>query len=416
MSLDIQSNASPLATVDCTGLLTGVPGAPYTLCNPATPLWQNNTVSALPNVSQSVWDLAGELNAPLVRDRLRLNLAGRYTEYSTSGAVQTWKAGLDWHIADNVSLRATSSVDIRAPTLFDFYARITQGIQSFSDTLHTGVTGQNYAVSQGNTALVPEVSRTYTAGALFTPDFIPDLTASVDYYTIVLKNAITNLSGGNISIQKLCEDSGGVSPYCGLIVRPLSFSDRSAANFPTQILSQPVNTAFNKLEGVDMEINYRFELASLAENWPGAVSMRALGNIQPVNQAIPYTGAPLTFTSYPNARLSLFAGYASDGWTVSVLDRWISGFSKATQFGQVYAEPRVSSINYIDLSLEKRFQAGDAALSAYLSVQNILDQRPRVNPTNSTNPGLYFMGVQGSTTSLYDAVGRYFTLGVRAEL
>jgi hypothetical protein len=49
-------------------------------------------------------------------------------------------------------------------------------------------------------------------------------------------------------------------------------------------------------------------------------------------------------------------------------------------------------------------------------VQNLFDQRPHVNPTNSTNPGLYFMGVQGATTSLYDAIGRYFTIGVKARL
>jgi len=37
-----------------------------------------------------------------------------------------------------------------------------------------------------------------------------------------------------------------------------------------------------------------------------------------------------------------------------------------------------------------------------------------VNPsTTNANPGLSFMGVQGIATSLYDAVGQYFTVGLK---
>ena len=420
VALDIQSNASPTATVDCTGLRTSVPGAPpNVLCNPATPLWQNNTVAALPRVTENVWEFAGEVNIPIVKglpliQTLNADIAGRYTDYSISGAVQTWKIGLDWHLSDDFRLRATNSIDIRAPTLNDFFSPINQGIQSFSDILHTGVTNQNFAVSTGNPNLVPEVARTYTAGLVFTPAFIPNLIASVDYYTIVLKNAISNLSGNTTSIQSLCETSGGTSPYCALIVRPLPFSDRTPANFPTQILSLPVNTAFNKLEGLDIELNYHIALEDVYSPLPGNLAFRLLSSLQPVNQAIQYPGAPLTFTSYPKGRVNLFLTYQVDNWSLDILDRWISGFKKLTQFGQIYADPRVPSINYIDINLDRQFVVDDNTLDAYISTQNVFDQRPHVSPTNGTSPGLYFMGVQGPITSLYDAIGRYFTVGVRA--
>jgi outer membrane receptor protein involved in Fe transport len=422
MSMEIRSNASPLATVDCTGLRTTVAGAPANaLCNTATPLWQNNTLSALPTVSNNVWEFAGEADVPLLKDlplvqSLNVTLAGRYTDYSTSGAVQTWKIGLDYHISDDFRLRATNSIDIRAPTLNDLFAPLGQGIQSFNDALHTGVTAQNYAVSRGNPALVPEVARTYTAGLVFTPTFLSGFTASVDYYTIVLKNSISGLSGGSASIQKICEDSGGTSPYCSLIVRPLPFSDRSPANFPIQILSQPINTAFNKIEGVDIEVNYTFDMAAIWDALPGSLSLRGLASYQPVNESIQYTGAPLVFNAYPSGKFNLFARYVVGNWSLNLQDRWISGFGRATQFGQVYAEPRVPSINYIDLNIDKKFKIDDVDMSGFVSVQNLFDQRPHVNPTNSTNPGLYFMGVQGATTSLYDAIGRYFTIGVKARL
>lgn len=420
LGFEIKSNASPLARVDCTGLRTSVAGAPANvLCNPLTPLWANNTVAALPEVTQNVWEFAGEVNIPVLKDlplvqSLDADIAGRYTDYSTSGGVQTWKIGVNWHLSDEVRLRATNSVDIRAPTLNDLFAPTNQGIQTFNDGLHTAVTAQNYSISHGNAALVPEAARTYTAGIIFTPAFLPNFTASLDYYSIALKNAISNISGNNASIQKLCEDSGGASPFCALIGRPLPFSDRSPANFPTQILSQPLNTAINTLEGFDIELDYNFALADIDAALPGDLSLRALTSLQPVNQAVQYPGAPLTFQAYPKTRLSAFVTYSAGEWSATVLDRWISGFKKATQFGQIYVDPRLPATNYIDLNIDRRFEIDDNMLDAYLSVENLFDQRPRVNPsTTNANPGLYFMGVQGVTTSLYDAVGRYFTIGVK---
>jgi len=419
-SYEVRSNASPTATVDCTGLRTSVPGAPdYALCNPLTPLWQNNVVASLAPVRESVWEIAGEANIPLAKnlpffERITTDIAGRYTAYGTSGVVQTWKIGFDWHLSDSIVLRAANSIDIRAPTLADLFAPAGQGIQSFSDTLHTGVTGQNFAVSRSNPNLTPEVARTYTAGVTLTP--MANLSLSADYYTINLKNAISGVNGGSNTVLRICEDSGGASPLCSLVVRPLAFSDRSAANFPTQIISEGKNTAYNKLEGIDLELTYMLPLRTVEADWPGTLSLRALANYQPVNQSIQYPGAPLVFTSYPKARLSLFAAYTVGPWSINLLDRWISGFAKGTQIGQVYADPRVPATNYVDINIDRAFPIDDGSLNAYLSVQNVFDQRPRVNPTNSTNPGLYFMGVQGSTTSLYDAIGRYFTIGLHVDL
>jgi hypothetical protein len=199
-------------------------------------------------------------------------------------------------------------------------------------------------------------------------------------------------------------------------VRPLPFGDRSAANFPTQIITESQNTAYNRLEGIDLELSYAVSLRDLLENWDGSLSIRALANLQPVNQSIQYPGAPLVVAAYPKGRLSLFVTYSLGDWSFNLLDRLISGFDKRTQLGQVYAKPRVPAINYVDLNIVRKFRADDASLEAYVSVQNVFDQRPPVNPTNATNPGLYFMGVQGSTTSLYDAIGRYATIGLRADL
>src|SRR6185437_9977225 len=141
------SNASPTAKVDCTGLR---------LCSSLTPLWQQNTVASA-TANNNVWEFAGEAEIPLLKDiplvqSVDANLAGRYTDYSTSGAVQTWKVGLDYHVNDDIRFRATTSVDIRAPTLNDLFSPQQSSVTSFTD-LHTGGYGILFISSQGNPLL-----------------------------------------------------------------------------------------------------------------------------------------------------------------------------------------------------------------------------------------------------------------------
>jgi len=72
---------------------------------------------------------------PLVRS-LDANLAGRYTDYSTSGTVQTWKIGLVYNVIDELRFRGTTSVDIRAPTLNDMFQQAQVGSQASATSIH----------------------------------------------------------------------------------------------------------------------------------------------------------------------------------------------------------------------------------------------------------------------------------------
>ena len=427
MSYEVQSNAAPAATVDCTGLR---------LCNPATSLYGSNVVAALAPVSENVYEFALELNVPLIKDvplmqDVSTNIAGRYTNYSTSGSVETWKIGVDWHINDEFRLRATNSVDIRAPTLNDLYAPVQLSQQTFTDIHVISCTGtdpnkvcgsptQNTTLSsQGNPALVPEVARTYTAGIVFTPTFLSDFSASVDYYNITLKNAITSLSASTTAIKQTCESSGGGSPLCALYIRPLPFSDTSMANFVTMVKNMSLNAANQTLEGFDFEANYGFNGADVADWVPGSVHLRLLANYQPVNETVQYDGAPLTFMSYPKGHVTGFLDYSLGNWNVSLQDRWFSGYAKMQQYGQIYTVPRISSTDYLDITVNRKVDLSpDSTADFYMTVQNVGNTRPPVNPVNGTNPGLYFMSAKslgGANQLGYDAIGRYFTIGVRAN-
>ena len=401
----VKSNASPTDFVDCTGLR---------ICSTATPLWQQNTVASA-KASNNVWEASAEVNVPLLKDMpliqsLDANLAGRYTDYSTSGSVQTWKVGLDYHVNDDVRFRGTTSIDIRAPTLNDLFSPTQSSVTSFTD-IHTNGYGILFISSQGNPLLKPEVARTYTGGIVLTPSWLEGVTLSYDYYHIDIKNGIGSLSATNTQIQNLCEDSGGTSQYCQLFQRPLPFSDRSAANYPTAIFSKNLNTAYQGIEGSDIEANYHLNLADVAESWPGAMDFRFLVNIQPVNASQQFTGAAFTFNSYPKGHVTAFINYTLRDLTIGLQDRWISGYNLATQPTIIYNPNRIQSQNYIDLNLARRFMMDGGNYTAYFTVQNLLNAAPPLVPNASGSPGLiYPTGPSG------DIMGRYFTVGLRGNL
>ena len=172
-------------------------------------MWDNNTVPAV-QASENVWEFSAEVGVPILKDvplvqSLSTDLAGRYTDYSISGSVETWKIGMDWHVNDDVRFRGTTSVDIRAPTLNDLFSPKVSNSGPFLDPLTNYNPGGIQTISGGNPDLKPEVSRTYTGGVVLTPTFIPGLTASVDYYQIKLKNAITSISRQQCGdCQSLC--------------------------------------------------------------------------------------------------------------------------------------------------------------------------------------------------------------------
>jgi iron complex outermembrane receptor protein len=394
----VDSTASPTQLVNCTGLR---------ICDSAQPRWAQ-PVTAEVSVSSNVWEVAGELSIPLLKDvalakSLNASLAARYTNYSTSGAVDTWKVGLDWTLSDLLRFRGTASRDIRAPTLDDLYRPQTGSSGQLTD-LHTGVQTTLFTYAQGNPNLVPEVARTYTLGAVLTPyELLAGFTASVDWYKITLDNAIGTINANNSSVQTICEQSNGTSPYCTLYDRPLPFSNRTPANFPLKVFNLNLNTALTEIEGYDFEANYRVTALG------GAWTARVLANYQPTNQSQAFPGAALTYVAAAQKRVTGFLHYQVNGFGFGVQDRWLSSFSQKTADSQVFLHPEVEDFNTVDLNVDWKTKIGSAETTFYLTIENALNTVPPLYVT-STSVGLQ-LPVQGG----YDIMGRYFTLGVRAQ-
>lgn len=392
-------------TLDCTGLrFNCVPGG--------TTVFVSN-VSADAAGSQTVKEAAVEIDMPLLKDSaiarsMNLNGAVRYADYRTSGGAWTWKVGLDWHVNDDLSFRATRSRDFRAPTLYDLFQPVRLSRIGFTDP-HTGVNGVTNIQFQGNTNLKPEVGNTLTFGGVYRPGWAPGLSMAIDYYKIEITDAITPLGGDAVTAQE-CELSGGTSPLCALFIRPGPFSDRSAANYPTLLLTQSLNAASLKSHGIDAELNYSVPIGEGQLNLRGLLSYQPELSTKrtPASVAIDAAGA----ANFSKWKATAFVTYANGPFTIHLQERWRSAQKQSGDPRLVFAIPKVPAVAYTDMTLTFDVKGWGGKQQFFLSVQNLFDKNSPVYvpPGSSGAPGYGFPAVNGD-----DILGRYFTAGFKAR-
>jgi outer membrane receptor protein involved in Fe transport len=416
-------NGDATKSADCTGL-------DATNCPPDSLQYVSETLGPA-DASQNVKEVSAEFQIPVLRDipaiqAFDLNLAGRLTDYSTSGTVRTWKMGATWQVYDDLRFRGTVSKDIRAPTLTDMFGPRFRTDGEVTD-VHTGLTTLSPLVSAPNPNLVPEVARTVTFGLVYQPSFIPRFSLAVDYYRVNMTNAIMNVTGSDILLQQQCELANGASPYCSLLKRRFPFSDHSPANYVTEILSGPQNAARQWTHGIDVEGNYHFDAASIISSFPGQFSVRALVSYQPLLRtqlapSVPYveyagiavagpagaTSSGNTGNGFAKIRGNVELGYSYNGLDAQLVER-IQSHMHVTDPRLFYDNrPIIPAYFYTDLSISKDFALGGGyTVTPFLTAQNLFNKRPPIIGASSLESGVIPIPVG------YDVIGRYITIGVR---
>src|SRR5204862_122211 len=185
---------------------------------------------------------------------------------STSGGVNTWKAGVNWQqLFDSLRLRGTRSRDIRAPNLSELFATGRQNNITIDDSLRTGRTYLSVPnLTFGNANLTPEIADTLVVGLVYRPSFIPNLSLAVDYYDIKIKDAIGNVGGADANVE--CNRSGGTSASCAFITRDL------VTQAVIQTRTSPLNLTRQETSGIDVEASYRIPLPESA----GRLTLRGI--------------------------------------------------------------------------------------------------------------------------------------------
>ncbi|MET0179569.1 MAG: TonB-dependent receptor, partial [Novosphingobium sp.] len=409
-ALSRTSNADPAVPQARAGIMGIDPAAPPFII----------TNAGLAGGAQRVKEANLELEVPLARDErllhsLAVTGAARYTDYSTSGGVWTWKVGGKWEPASGLLLRAARSRDIRAPTLFDLFAGGTSQRATLID-VHCNcqpLTGIDL-VGGGNPSLDPEIADSLALGIVARPAAIPGLSASVDFYDLKIRKAITQL--GAADVIQACETAAGVGPACAAVSRPLPFADRSPANAATRVFTGAINAAALRTRGLDFDVGYSFA-AGGSTLGARLVANRVLRYATQGTSAAPPISSAGVIDHSLTAVVPKWTGTLDLTWrrgplTAHLASRYIDslriGLPPGTPGGFVYAERRLPAVAYVDAGLSRTITGRHGEIELYADAHNLLDRAPPVWPGNNLAGLLY-----PTYLPLYDVVGRFLTVGVR---
>lgn len=234
-----------------------------------------------------------EVNAPILADlpgarELSFDAATRYSRYDTFGNTMNSKFGFKWKPFDQLLVRGTWAEGFRAPTISDLYGGGSETFATFSDPCDTvfgasksssevrarcardianantfrqlkqGGTPVTTAadqspvpfVSGSNPTLSPETSKSKTLGLVWSPSFISNFNASLDWWKIRIDNTIVSDSPNQILID--CYEQG-IEARCSRFTRDPVTGIVSTLKYGNR------NAGFLETEGYDMDVNYRFD-------------------------------------------------------------------------------------------------------------------------------------------------------------
>jgi outer membrane receptor protein involved in Fe transport len=415
----------------------------------------------------SVTEEWAELRAPLVQDApfakdLVFDTALRHSDYSIAGKVNTYKYELQWAPVSDLRFRGTFQRAIRAPTLIELFNPQLVGLIQFGNdpcapTLNAagqvvhatasaaqcavqGVTAAEYGnggttntvpqasngqlsqLTGGNLNLVPETSKSWTAGFTFTPQIVPGLTGSVDYFHIAVDQEVGVLPASVIMSQCLANSN---PLYCGQIVRSPNTGGLVGNNIPGggYIIQTNINVGAALVSGVDLQANYKLTLPGHL----GALGFAMNGSYLQHDEATPQPGqhtydcaglfGSTCQTVNPRWRHIFRASWLSP-WNVDLAATWRYLGKVANDnndndpslhfavYGAYTSQPAViGSFSYLDLALT--WQALNN-LELRGGVNNLTDKDPPVVP--------FFIQPGGANAySAYDQLGRQLFIAFTAK-
>ncbi|HWK74222.1 MAG TPA: TonB-dependent receptor [Povalibacter sp.] len=359
----------------------------------------------------NVTEYFAETVVPLLKDlpfarSLELNAAARNTDYSTSGKVTSWKGGLTYSPFRGLLLRGTRSKDIRAANILELFSSAIPFVGTITDYgLPGNPTSFTATSTSGNPQLKPEKGDTTTLGITWQPPQIPGLLASVDYYTIDLKDAISSLGGQNI--VNFCYGAQGapLTPsLCSLIQRDPS------TGVITNIANKTLNIAAQKTSGVDLELSYRLPVPGLLSPESGSLLLRVLGTY--VDELIVNNGlnsVDRAGEGSPQWRWTGSATYNNGPWTLYLQGVYTGETNVDNTFTAAQiADNTVDSQFIVNASVQRTlYESGRGRLQLFGNVTNLLDQDP---PVSTSSVAYAWSAPLGAG---YDKIGRAYSIGVR---
>ena len=397
--------------------------------------------------SFSVKELFVEALVPLVQDvagarDLSLELGYRWSDYSTFGQANTYKAMFQWAPIELLKIRGGVNQAVRAANAFELFEPVNFGLGGSQDICsganpsateeqcaNTGVlpgqygnivenpAGQYNTLGGGNADLDPETADTLTLGVVFTPPSVPGFSLSFDYFSIEIDDAIGTL--GADDIVQTCALQGDPE-LCALINRDPDGSLWLTQDGFTETNNQNIGLLTSK--GVDMNYAYTFPVGKagfLTTDLRGTYLMEQ----RVANPLVDYDcagfygfqcGQPnaewrhrarITWNSNFNLALNLTWRYVGPSEIDDASDDPDIGDPGAMPFNELNDIASVDAFNYIDLSFNWTFMTG---IQWSVGMNNIADTEPPLWPDLADDPNV-------NTYATYDPLGRYVYTALRFD-
>jgi outer membrane receptor protein involved in Fe transport len=393
--------------------------------------------------SFDVKEVFGEIRLPLLKDvpfaqRLEFGGAVRFSDYSSIGNTTTWKLDGSWAPVRDITFNGTYSKAVRAPNIGELYAGLSQTFQFITDPCNASAiqNGTQYRAANctallsslgvadpstyrdtrstnlpgfvgGNPDLKPETAKTWTAGVVLQPRFVSGLTLRADWYDIRLTQAINTVAPEELA--ELCVDQPTLDNiFCGGITRQLGDSATADAGNIVSFVVTGQNVARFRTSGLDLNLTYRLETASLGtftanlmSNYLHRLEFIGVPGGNVIDQAgTVNTSDDLTAPKY-QVNLDLT-------WNIGkfTLNYGLSWFDKTLRFDKqsIASNPDIVDRKY--LYYKERWQhdifaAADVTdqFQFFAGMNNVFNQMPSI----------------GSTRYPISAVGRYVYAGVKVK-
>jgi outer membrane receptor protein involved in Fe transport len=398
----------------------------------------------------------GEIRLPIVKDLPLLNeleIAGaaRVSDYNlgNTGTVWAYNGNVVWSPVRGLRFRGNYARAVRAPNQVELFTPFGQNFALVTDPcdvnqvgagsefraancLADGVpagTSINYQsslffLSGGNENLEAETSDSMTIGGVFTPAFLPGFSASVDYYSIKVKNVIQALPAQQI--LDTCYDLPTIdNPFCALFERA-GPGQTGSSGLPFGIIDNslhqsPVNFAKLKTRGIDIEVAYRQRLGNIGRldtrlTWTHIFELTNF--VDPTNPN--FGDRILSELGDPQDRFnwntSLQHGRFTFGYQMRYVGKQITfsenfGVGEYEDFFRFEGRDPQNTDLFADKWVNARF---------YHDVRFAVDVGPKYNfylgvdNLTNTKPPFAVSGL-GVNSAIFDTIGRFYYAGVSAK-
>jgi len=384
-----------------------------------------------------------EMLIPIVQDAtgfrdLSMELGYRHSDYSTSGTAPNYKAQIAWALTDSWKFRAGLNRATRSPNVRELFGPQGFGLGGSQDICsgpnpgftaaqcaNTGVTAAQYGnvlpnpadqyntFGGGNPDLEPETADTITLGIVWTPQSIPGLSVTLDYYDIEIDGTIGSLNADDIVQQ--CALTGDPL-LCDLIHRDSAGTLWLTEAAFTETNNQNIGQLFG--EGIDLNFAWLIGLGDAGYLNTSLIGTHMMAD-RFANPLIDYDciGFYGNQCGIPDAdwrHRARFSWETNFNWVFTMGWRYIHSVlvddaSDNPQLGnpgavegpggwKVNDAYKLPAFNYIDLAFSVNFARN---FQWVLGINNVFDEEPPLGPSmngNDYGPGWY---------GYYDPWGRY---------